>query len=137
MYLLAKYLKNPRNPKMTHIKGYMLNKENYTLDESVKFSRNLRNKDLIDHNVVINIFQQRIEKCNVEDMQNLEYDQMFAYFYQNYQTYFDRMFDAVGLKVQIGHEPVDAEVTEVTAEVAEVTAEVVQVPVHSVVESAD
>ena len=62
---------------------------------------------------------------------------MFAYFYRNYQTYFDRMFDAVGLKVQIGHEPVDAEVTEVTAEVAEVTAEVVQVPVHSVVESAD
>lgn len=129
IYLLAKYYKIPRDPKQSGVPGYMKDPENFSLDESVKFTRSLQKRDLSEHNVILNIFEQRIEKCNVEEMKELNYEQLFAYFYKNYKNYFDRMFEAIGLKVemdrvdeqgQIVTDPVlqDAEVQAEPAEVA-------------------
>ena len=101
IYLLAKYYKVPRDPHQTGNRDYMKNPENFAWDENVKFARTLRKNDLSDHNVVLNIFDQRVEKCNMPDMTNMDYQQMFAFYYANYQSYFDRMFEAVGLKVAV------------------------------------
>ena len=101
IYLLAKYYKVPRDPRQTGNRDYMKNPENFAWDENVKFARTLRKNDLSDHNVVLNIFDQRVEKCNMPDMQGMDYDQMFAFYYGNYRSYFDRMFEAVGLKVAV------------------------------------
>ena len=101
IYLLARYYKVPRDPRQTSNRDYMKNPENFAWDENVKFARTLRKNDLSDHNVVLNIFDQRVEKCNMPDMTNMDYQQMFAFYYANYQSYFDRMFEAVGLKVAV------------------------------------
>jgi hypothetical protein len=95
----------------------MKNPENFAWDENVKFARNLGKNDLSDHNVVLNIFDQRVEKCNMPDMMNMDYQQMFAFYYANYRSYFDRMFEAVGLKVDVDRVNEQGEV------VAAVTAE--------------
>jgi hypothetical protein len=117
VYLLAKYYKVPRDPRQTGKRDYMKNPENFAWDENVKFARNLGKNDLSDHNVVLNIFDQRVEKCNMPDMMNMDYQQMFAFYYANYRSYFDRMFEAVGLKVDVDRVNEQGEV------VAAVTAE--------------
>ena len=117
IYLLARYYKVPRDPRQTSNRDYMKNPENFAWDENVKFARTLRKNDLSDHNVVLNIFDQRVEKCNMPDMTNMDYQQMFAFYYANYQSYFDRMFEAVGLKVAVDRVNEQGEV------VAAVTAE--------------
>jgi hypothetical protein len=100
IYLLAKYYRVPRDPRQTQQAGYINNPDNYAWDETIKFARTLRSQDQTDHNVILDIFNQRMIKCNMPDMQNKPYDQVFAYYYQNYQNYFDRMFQALGLSVQ-------------------------------------
>lgn len=115
IYLLAKYYKVPRDPKQTADKEYMNNPDNFAWDESVKFARKLQKRDLTDHNVVLNIFDQRVEKCNMPDMRTMNYEQLFAYYYSNYRNYFDRMFEAVGLKVEMDQVDQEGQVIEDSA----------------------
>lgn len=98
MYLLAKYYKVPRDPKRTSEKGYLLDEENFRWDESVSFVIKPSQKDVRENNVVLDIFGQQLVKCSVGDRIGTDFDVVFAYFYKNYQTYFDRMFAAVGIK---------------------------------------
>jgi hypothetical protein len=98
MYLLAKYYKVPRDPKRTSEKGYILDQENFRWDESVNFVIKPTDKDLRENNVVLDIFGQQMLKCSVADRIGTDFDMVFAYFYKNYQTYFDRIFAAVGIK---------------------------------------
>jgi hypothetical protein len=105
MYLLAKYYKTPRDPKRTSEKGYLDNPENFQWDENVNFVIKPNKRDIRDNNVVLDIFGQQVLKCSISDMQDLgdhNFDAVFAYFYKNYQNYFDRMFAAVGLKAVDG-----------------------------------
>jgi hypothetical protein len=102
MYLLAKYYKTPRDPRRTGEKGYLNNPENFQWDESVNFVLKADNRDIRDNNVVLDIFGQRLVKCSIsgmEELANPDFQSVFAYFYKNYQQYFDRMFQAVGLDV--------------------------------------
>lgn len=98
MILLAKYYKRPRDPKRTGEPGYINDKENFFWDESVNFVIKASEKDIRENNVVLDIFNQTLVKCSVGEMVGTDFDSVFAYFYKNYQTYFDKMFDAVGIK---------------------------------------
>lgn len=98
MFLLAKYYKVPRDPRRTSEKGYILNQENFQWDESVNFVIKPSQRDILENNVVLDIFGQQLVKCSVADRIGTDFDQVFAYFYKNYQTYFDRMFAAVGIQ---------------------------------------
>jgi hypothetical protein len=98
MTLLAKYYKRPRDPKRTSEAGYINNADNFYWDESINFVIKPSKKDILENNVVLDIFNQQVLKCSVSDMVGTDYDSVFAYFYKNYQNYFDRMFDALGIK---------------------------------------
>ena len=98
MFLLAKYYKVPRDPRRTSEKGYILDQENFRWDESVNFVIKPNDKDLRENNVVLDIFGQQVIKCSVADMVGTDFDQVFSYYYKNYQSYFDRMFAAVGIR---------------------------------------
>ena len=98
MILLAKYYKRPRDPKRTSEPGYINQKENFFWDESINFVLKPSGKDMLENNVVLDIFNQKLLKCSVADMVGTDYDSVFAYFYSNYQSYFDQMFAALGIK---------------------------------------
>ena len=98
MFLLAKYYKVPRDPHRTSEKGYILDQDNFRWDEAVNFVIKPSSRDILENNVVLDIFGQQMVKCNVADMVGTDFDQVFAYFYKNYQSYFDRMFTAVGIQ---------------------------------------
>jgi hypothetical protein len=98
MFLLAKYYKRPRDPKRTSEPGYINDKDNFFWDESVNFVIKTSKKDILENNVVLDIFNQQLIKCSVADVTGNDFDSAFAYFYKNYQNYFDRMFDALGIK---------------------------------------
>ena len=78
-------------------------------------------KDIRENNVVLDIFNQKLLKCSVADMVGTDYDSVFAYFYKNYQNYFDRMFEALGIRA------VDAEGNAIESQ-AENSAEIVIQP---------
>lgn len=118
MILLAKYYKRPRDPKRTSEPGYITNKENFFWDESVNFVIKASEKDLRENNVVLDVFNQQLLKCSVAEMVGTDFDSVFAYFYKNYQRYFDQMFEALGIKaVDEAGNPIEA--TETTATIVE------------------
>ena len=102
MFLLCRYLKRPRDPKRTHEKGYMSNKENYAWDEVLGMSRNIKKRDITEYNVILNILEKEIVKCSFPagaKIDNADFDSVFGYFYNNYRDRFDRMFAAAGLEI--------------------------------------
>lgn len=118
MILLAKYYKRPRDPKRTSEPGYITDKDNFFWDESVNFVHKASEKDLRENNVVLDIFNQQLIKCSVAEMVGTDFDTVFAYFYKNYQRYFDQMFEALGIKaVDETGKPIEP--TETTATVVE------------------
>ena len=121
MILLAKYYKRPRDPKRTSESGYINQHENFFWDESINFVLKTTDKDIRENNVVLDIFNQKLLKCSVADMVGTDYDSVFAYFYKNYQNYFDRMFEALGIRA------VDAEGNAIESQ-AENSAEIVIQP---------
>jgi hypothetical protein len=121
MILLAKYYKRPRDPKRTTEAGYINQNENFFWDESINFVLKVKDKDIRENNVVLDIFNQKLVKCSVGDMVGSDYDTVFAYFYKNYQNYFDRMFEALGIQA------VDAEGNQIEPQ-TENTAEIVEQP---------
>lgn len=121
MILLAKYYKRPRDPKRTSEPGYINQQENFFWDESINFVLKTTDKDIRENNVVLDIFNQKLLKCSVADMVGTDYDSVFAYFYKNYQNYFDRMFEALGIQA------VDAEGNAIEPS-ADSTAEIVAQP---------
>lgn len=84
IYLVAQYFKKPRDPKQSHVKGYMSNPENIRWDEKVDITRGLKNKD-INCQVVINLSDKVVEKNTFGD--NKDFDSMFEYFFTGYSQY--------------------------------------------------
>lgn len=119
MFLLAKYYKRPRDPKRTAEPGYINEKENFFWDESVNFVLKPSEKDIRENNVVMDIFNQSLVKCSVAEMVGTDFDSVFAYFYKNYQSYFDKMFEALGIQAVDANGNAIANTEETTAVIAE------------------
>ena len=92
-YLMAFYATKPRNPRMTHIAGYMKNPENIIYDEHVHVSIGLRVKDEIKAGVIINLSKKKVTKNKFND--NRDYDSLFNHYYDNYKDYLTPIVEAV------------------------------------------
>lgn len=98
IYIMATYTAKPRNPKMTRVAGYMTNPENLTYDERIAVSRGLRNKDLVNNNVVLNITKSAVEKNSFRT--DKSFRELFEYFYENNAEYIGQALRELGVTVE-------------------------------------
>lgn len=84
IYLIAHYVTRPKNPKKTHIPGYMKDPANHQYDEQVQISTRLRKQD-VNAKIVLNLSQKKVEKNSFNGKK--EFNEMFKYFFKGYHKY--------------------------------------------------
>lgn len=85
IHLLAFYVTKPRDPKQTHIKGYMSNPDNIRYDERVEFTKGLNGKDQSYARIVLNLAKKTIVKNSWGTQRT--FDDFFKYFLEAYPEY--------------------------------------------------
>lgn len=86
IHLLAFYTAKPRNPKMTHIKGYMKDPANIQYDERIEFTKGLKSKDQQIAGIILNLNQKKVV-TNKFDKEQRDFDALFKYFLEAYPQY--------------------------------------------------
>lgn len=85
IYLVAHYTTKPRDPRRTHIPGYMKDPANHQYDERVQISTRLRTQDTLTAKVIMNLSDRKIEKNSFNG--NKDFDELFKYFFKGYHKY--------------------------------------------------
>ena len=120
IYLVANYVTKPRDPKKTHIPGYMKDPANHQYDEQVHVSTNLRTKDITNSKVIMNLSDKVVEKNSFNS--NKDFNELFKYFFKGYHKYitdvmvqldaeyFNKMLDEMQSEVDAGkHEETETQ----------------------------
>ena len=81
IYLVATYIQRPRNPKMTHIKGYIKDPANLRWDESFTVTRGVKKRDL-GAQILLDLTEKKVEKDTFGSGKT--FDDIFHYFFLNY-----------------------------------------------------
>ena len=84
MCIRDSYVTRPKNPKKTHISGYMKDPANHQYDEQVQISTRLRKQD-VNAKIVLNLSQKKVEKNSFNGKK--EFNEMFKYFFKGYHKY--------------------------------------------------
>jgi hypothetical protein len=85
IYLVAQYVTRPRDPKKTHIPGYMKDPANHQYDEQVQISTRLRPQDNLMAKVIVNLSTKTVEKNSFNG--NKDFNELFKYFFKGYHKY--------------------------------------------------
>ena len=85
IYLVAQYVTRPRDPRKTHIAGYMKDPKNYQYDERVQISTRLRNQDLYTAKIILNLSDRTVDKNSFNELKN--FNELFKYFFKGYHKY--------------------------------------------------
>jgi hypothetical protein len=85
IYLVAHYVTRPRDPKKTHIPGYMKDPANHQYDEQVQISTRLRLQDNLMAKVIVNLSTKTVEKNSFNG--NKDFNELFKYFFKGYHKY--------------------------------------------------
>jgi hypothetical protein len=85
IYLVARYITRPRDPRKTHISGYMKDPNNYQYDEQVQITSRLRNQDLYTAKIILNLSNKTVDKNSFNDLK--KFDELFKYFFKGYHKY--------------------------------------------------
>ena len=85
IYLVANYVTKPKDPRRTHIPGYMKDPANHQYDEQVQISARLRQKDITTAKVIINLSTKTVEKNSFNN--NKDFKELFKYFFTGYHKY--------------------------------------------------
>lgn len=85
IYLIANYTSKPRDPRRTHIPGYMKDPANIQYDEQVQISTKIRNKDIQTAKIIIDLSNRVVQKNNFND--NKDFNELFKYFFKGYHKY--------------------------------------------------
>ena len=112
IYLVAHYVTRPKNPKMTHIPGYMKDPANHQYDEQVQVSTRLRPKDITGAKIIIDLSAKQVQKNSFNGNKN--FNELFKYFFKGYHKYitdvmvqldaeyFNKMLDEMQTEVDSG-----------------------------------
>ena len=102
IYLVAHYTTKPRDPRKTHIPGYMKDPANHQYDEQVAIQTKLKPND-VNAKIVMNLGNKTVESNKFND--NRDFNELFKYFFKGYHkyvteimskldpVYFDKMLD--------------------------------------------
>ncbi len=85
IYLVAHYVTRPRDPRKTHIPGYMKDPKNHQYDEQVQVSTRLRNRDITDAKIIVNLSNKTVDKNSFNG--NKDFNELFKYFFKGYHKY--------------------------------------------------
>jgi len=85
IYLLATYTTKPRDPRKTHIPGYMKDPANVQHDEQVQVSTKLRQKDLCTAKIIMNLSEKNVVQNSFNHNKN--FNDLFKYFFKGYHKY--------------------------------------------------
>ena len=85
IYLVAQYVVKPRDPRKTHIPGYMKDPANHQFDERVQISSRLRNQDIMMAKIIMNLSTKTVEKNSFNH--NKDFNELFKYFFKGYHKY--------------------------------------------------
>ena len=84
IYLLANYVTRPKNPKKTHIPGYMKDPANHQYDEQVAIQTKLKSND-VNAKIVMNLSTKTVDTNRFNS--NKDFDELFKYFFKGYHKY--------------------------------------------------
>lgn len=98
VYLTAKYYAKPRNASQTFRVGYMNDDQNISWDESVNLTTKLKNSDLSESSIILNIVERTVIKNNFDSEKT--FDDLFAYFYNSSKDEINNALRKVGIVVQ-------------------------------------
>lgn len=84
IYLVAHYSTKPRDPKKTHISGYMKDPANHQIDEQVQISTRLRKQD-VNAKIIINLSDKKVEQNSFNGSK--DFNELFKYFFKGYHKY--------------------------------------------------
>ena len=84
IYLVAHYTTKPRDPKKTHIPGYMKDPANHQIDEQVQISTRLRKQD-VNAKIIINLTDKKVEQNSFNNKK--DFNELFKYFFKGYHKY--------------------------------------------------
>lgn len=85
IYLIANYVTKPRDPRKTHIPGYMKDPANFQFDEQVQISTRVRSKDISTAKVIMNLSDKIVDKNSFNS--NKDFNELFKYFFKGYHKY--------------------------------------------------
>lgn len=85
IYLVAHYVSRPRDPRKTHIAGYLKNPDNVQYDEQVQISTRLRPKDITTAKIIINLTDKVVQQNSFN--KNKDFKELFKYFFKGYNKY--------------------------------------------------
>jgi len=88
IYLLGRYTAKPKDPRMTAVPGYMRDRNNIRYDEEIAIVRGISSKDRVNHNVVLNLTEEKVLKNSFGE--NYDFAQLFEYFYKGFGEQIDR-----------------------------------------------
>lgn len=104
IFLVATYLKAPKDPKKSAVKGYINNDENISYGEKVTVTRGLKDRDLTA-GIILNLTQKTVHKCRFGG--NNDWETLAAYYAKGYPQYLKLL--------EPTPEPTDEEVEEMAA----------------------
>lgn len=110
IHLLAYYVAKPRNPKMTHIKGYMTNSDNIAYDERIEFTKGLNPKEQSYAKVVLNLNQKKVIKNSWNT--DRSFDEYFKYFLEAYPQYVMNVMGQLDMEYLVQFIPKEEPATE-------------------------
>ena len=82
IYLIATYFAKPRDPRKTHLKGYMKDPANIRWDEALTMTRGLKTRDSTNGGIILDITKRKLVKDSRTT--GKDYDQLIRYFFMNY-----------------------------------------------------
>ena len=111
IYLVAHYVTKPKDPKKTHIPGYMKDPANHQYDEQVAIQTKLKSND-VNAKIVMNLSTKTVDTNRFNS--NKDFDELFKYFLKGYHKYitqimtqldpeyFNQMLDAMQSDIDAG-----------------------------------
>lgn len=84
-FLVAVYMKAPRDPKQSSRKGYINDEKNISYREKVTVTRGLKDRDLTA-GIILNLTQKTVFKCRFEGKN--DWETLAAYYAKSYPNYF-------------------------------------------------
>lgn len=89
LYLTATYYRVPAAGVNSSQKDFGKNDNNWTFNEQVEIVRTLKRRDQTMANIILNISDKKVEKCNMRE--NVGYAELYRYFKTNYPQYFSHI----------------------------------------------
>lgn len=99
-YLVARYVLRPKRPSVTVQKGWQNNPGNLSWDEQVGFFDKVKDKDLANWQVILDLTNQRVIKSQSPSnydgslFTDRDYSKLFDHFKEHYGDQINKFLDA-------------------------------------------